>query len=224
MTNDETRAAEAQQIIDGITKRQMETGTEYAVKNPDAFLFGLREPYELARAYLAQRAELDRLRAEVAATREAEAGAKFAGTSLVDWLRSEADRQDRITDELLTDELPDGQRNCRVPFQQFFAMAYRKIAELIENTASPDLLAEVRRLRKENAELEAWERVALSVMNELDTQAVGKLLGVPLGQSVYAAIEPGIRRLIEANAELVGAINAPLWLVWSNEHRAWWGP
>lgn len=31
-------------------------------------------------------------------------------------------------------------------------------------------------------------------------------------------------RLRAANAELAGAINAPLWLVWSNEHRAWWGP
>ncbi len=156
------------------------------------------------------RAELARLRAEVAAAREVEAGAKFAGTSLVDWLQSEADRQDRITDELLTGELPDGQRNCRVPFQQFFAMAYRKIAELIENTAAPDLLAEVRRLRAANAELEAWKRGALSVMDELDTQAVGKLLGVPLGQPIYAAIEPGIRRLIEANAELAEALRLSL--------------
>lgn len=62
-TNDETRAAEAQQIIDGITKRETETGTEYAANNPDAFLFGLREPYELARAYLSHRDELSRLRA-----------------------------------------------------------------------------------------------------------------------------------------------------------------
>lgn len=33
-----------------------------------------------------------------------------------------------------------------------------------------------------------------------------------------------LARLRAANAELAGAINAPLWLVWSNEHRAWWGP
>lgn len=31
-------------------------------------------------------------------------------------------------------------------------------------------------------------------------------------------------KLIAAAPDLLAALTAPLWLVWSNEHTAWWGP
>jgi hypothetical protein len=31
-------------------------------------------------------------------------------------------------------------------------------------------------------------------------------------------------RLVLSAADLLNALTAPLWLVWSNEHAAWWGP
>lgn len=88
----------------------------------------------------------------------------------------------------------------------------RNWQEIFENLLADGrtVATELDRLRAEVAELEAWKRGALSVMKEMDTQAVGKLLGVPLGQPIYAAIEPGIRRLMEENAELVGLMKESL--------------
>jgi hypothetical protein len=31
-------------------------------------------------------------------------------------------------------------------------------------------------------------------------------------------------RLLDAAPDLLDVLSAPLWLVWSNEHAAWWGP
>lgn len=55
-------------------------------------------------------------------------------------------------------------------------------------------------------ELEAWKAQQLAVENEWDAQAAGRLLGVPLGQSIRAAIRPGIEKLQQRVAELEGQV------------------
>lgn len=49
-----------------------------------------------------------------------------------------------------------------------------------------------------------WKAEQLAVESEWDAQAVGRLLRVPLGQSVRAAIQPGIEALQRRVAELKG--------------------
>lgn len=45
------------------------------------------------------------------------------------------------------------------------------------------------------AELEEWKASAMAVMGSIDIQAVGKELGVKLGEPIGPAILPGIRAL-----------------------------
>lgn len=61
----------------------------------------------------------------------------------------------------------------------------------------PDPLSELR-------ELETWKTSQLKVESVWDEQAVGRLLGVPLGQSIRAAIQPSIEKLQQRVAELEG--------------------
>jgi hypothetical protein len=57
------------------------------------------------------------------------------------------------------------------------------------------------------AELEAWKKSAAKILNECCLQEVGEELGVPLGQSIYAAILPGVRALKAENAKLRRALD-----------------
>jgi hypothetical protein len=54
-------------------------------------------------------------------------------------------------------------------------------------------------------ELRAWKESAMTCMNRLDLQAVGRALGVPLGRDVWVNILPGIQRL---TSELAAAKEA----------------
>ena len=55
--------------------------------------------------------------------------------------------------------------------------------------------AKLAEVTKGRDELKAWKESALAVEREWDSQAVGKLLDIPLGSSVRAGIEPAIRAL-----------------------------
>lgn len=43
--------------------------------------------------------------------------------------------------------------------------------------------------------LRAWKESAMAHFAEMDVQAIGELLGLPLGSPIYSNIEPGIRSL-----------------------------
>ncbi len=60
----------------------------------------------------------------------------------------------------------------------------------------------IEKLQEENKELRAWKESAISVMP--DYQEIGKLLNVPLGQSVHDKIIPAIKGLQQENKELKG--------------------
>ena len=53
-------------------------------------------------------------------------------------------------------------------------------------------------LEREAVELRAWKDSAQRVESEWDAQAVGKLLGVPLGESIRANIQPRITAMLAA--------------------------
>lgn len=55
-------------------------------------------------------------------------------------------------------------------------------------------------------ELEDWKAGQLKVESEWDAQEVARLLKVPLGQSIRAAIQPGIEKLQQRVAELEGHV------------------
>jgi hypothetical protein len=48
---------------------------------------------------------------------------------------------------------------------------------------------------KQIAELQAWRRSSMEVMNEIDLQAIAKELNMPLGVSIGPRILPGIKAL-----------------------------
>lgn len=58
-------------------------------------------------------------------------------------------------------------------------------------------------LQKQIADLERWKEEALQAFLQIDTQRIGELLGLKLGQNVYKAIVPAIERLQQENAELL---------------------
>jgi len=87
----------------------------------------------------------------------------------------------------------------------------KKNAELTKRNEAVTILAEGRldllnnqeaRHKKELADLAEWKRQALEIQKEWSPQAVGSLLGVKLGELIYPAIEPGIKKLIEERDEL----------------------
>ena len=43
-----------QRIVNGIEKKTDDAGNSYEVKNEESFMFGLKEPYELAAEWLAR--------------------------------------------------------------------------------------------------------------------------------------------------------------------------
>ena len=57
------------------------------------------------------------------------------------------------------------------------------------------LYAEIDRLRARIQELEAWKESALATENLWDVQAVGREIGVDLGESIRSQILPYIKRL-----------------------------
>lgn len=59
------------------------------------------------------------------------------------------------------------------------------------------LIDEGLKLVEENARLEAWKREAIAVESTWDVQAVGKLIGTPLGGDIRAGVQPYIERLRE---------------------------
>ena len=54
---------------------------------------------------------------------------------------------------------------------------------------------EIAELRARVAELEAWKESALAIENLWDVQAVGREIGVDLGESIRPQILPYIKRL-----------------------------
>lgn len=69
-----------------------------------------------------------------------------------------------------------------------------------------DLERESDRLAAENAELQAWKESAMQVESEWDEQAVGHLLGMRLGSSIRAGIQPAIEKLLRDRAMLREAL------------------
>lgn len=74
------------------------------------------------------------------------------------------------------------------------------VRELRQQNA--ELTAEVERkmsagefLIQQNAELTNWKQQAITVLNEIDLQEIGKVLGVGLGESVGPHILPAIKKL-----------------------------
>ena len=67
------------------------------------------------------------------------------------------------------------------------AMVYMRLGQIME------ILPE---LKSDLDTLAAWKESALAVEASWDCQAVGKLLGIPLGSDIRAGIEPGIRALL----------------------------
>lgn len=55
-----------------------------------------------------------------------------------------------------------------------------------------------RQLERENAELQRWKSEQLAVESTWDAQAVGRLLGVRLGQPIRPEIQPSIEAMREA--------------------------
>jgi hypothetical protein len=51
-------------------------------------------------------------------------------------------------------------------------------------------------VREEKEELRRWKAEQLQVESEWSPQRIGKLLGLPLGSSIRAGIEPAIRKLL----------------------------
>ena len=64
------------------------------------------------------------------------------------------------------------------------------------------LCAEIDRLRARVAELEAWKESALTIENLWDVQAVGREIGVDLGEPIRSQILPYIKRLKAENKRL----------------------
>jgi len=60
---------------------------------------------------------------------------------------------------------------------------------------------EIAELRARVAELEAWKESALAIENLWDVQAVGREIGVDLGEPIRSQILPYIKRLKAALAE-----------------------
>jgi len=78
------------------------------------------------------------------------------------------------------------------------------VAYEIESTppSLPASDAESNRLRGEVERLQNWKEQALAVEAEWNSQAVGKLLGVPLGHSIRRYVQPAIESLRARVAEL----------------------
>lgn len=57
-------------------------------------------------------------------------------------------------------------------------------------------------LIQELKDLRAWKESAMALESTWDEQAVGKLLGLKVGDNIRPAIEPGIRKLIEGQTGL----------------------
>lgn len=57
--------------------------------------------------------------------------------------------------------------------------------------------------QSQTQELTAWKESASKVFKNLDLQAIGKTLGIVLGEDVSTNVLPKIRELQERNAELV---------------------
>ena len=70
--------------------------------------------------------------------------------------------------------------------------------EHLPNSRSVAVLNQCRRFEIQRTALLAWKESALLVESEWDVQAVGKLLGVPLGESIRANIQPRITALLAA--------------------------
>jgi hypothetical protein len=68
-----------------------------------------------------------------------------------------------------------------------------------------ELAKEIERLRGENDQLQAWKKEAIAVMP--DYQAIGKAIGVKLGESVHDKILPEINRLQAKAAHLEIGMN-----------------
>ena len=67
---------------------------------------------------------------------------------------------------------------------------------------------EIAELRARVAEFEAWKESALAIENLWDVQAVGREIGVDLGEPIRSQILPYIKRLKEENKRLGRDFNA----------------
>lgn len=65
-----------------------------------------------------------------------------------------------------------------------------------------DRISDLEEIKTEVTQLLEWKESALKVMNNIDLQKVGKLLGVPLGQDISSQIIPSIEMLIKENEQL----------------------
>lgn len=77
-----------------------------------------------------------------------------------------------------------------------------------ELSAVKQLTSERDALRARVAELEHWKSEQMAVESEWDAQAVGHLLGIPLGYSIRAGIEFKVRQMQAQLAALISAGNA----------------
>lgn len=67
-----------------------------------------------------------------------------------------------------------------------------------------------RELERERDELAAWKKEALLVESRWDCQKVAKLLGISLGEDIRPNIEPKIRALLDARAQVEAKLNDAL--------------
>ncbi len=70
-----------------------------------------------------------------------------------------------------------------------------------EHSEFADRICDLQDIQKEVKHLIEWKKEALIVMNNMDLQAIGKLLNIPLGQSVSENLLNNIKKYGKKNIE-----------------------
>lgn len=61
----------------------------------------------------------------------------------------------------------------------------------------------IRYAQEQNKELHAWKKTASTILNRIDLQELGKLLGMQYGTSISEQLLPRVEMLVEHNKELL---------------------
>lgn len=77
-----------------------------------------------------------------------------------------------------------------------------QINELINKNMS-ELLSELKSIQKEVQDLIERKESVMKILNEIDLQGVGKVLGIKLGSSIAPQVLPKIKELVDQNRKLV---------------------
>jgi hypothetical protein len=106
-----------------------------------------------------------------------------------------------------------------------YVQASQYIAELTEQRdglqSDIDYASDqLHKVTEQRDELKAWQESAFAVEEEWDAQSIGTLLGMHLGQSIRANIEPKIRELIEQRDRLAVAMRQMWKFIKEHEHRS----